>query len=142
LKDTARGVPVAQELLQRRAKDPGKDHPDYAKSLYDLATLQLQKPDRSAAEPLLREAWEIQQRRLGEAHPTTLHTLSQRCLLHIGAAQYGEAEQLCLLFRDTADRHAKDNRANIVAARLLLATLYEAKGDPPQAEKLYLEARD
>ncbi len=61
-------------LLYRRAleiyeKSLGKDHPDVAKSLNNLALLYYAQGKYDEAEPMYRRALEIYEKSLGKDHP-------------------------------------------------------------------------
>ncbi len=59
----------------------GENHPDYAQSLNNLASLYEAMGDYAKAEPLYRQALEIRKRALGENHPDFAESLSNlaRC---------------------------------------------------------------
>jgi tetratricopeptide (TPR) repeat protein len=63
----------------------GESHPDVATSLNNLASLYKSQGKYSQAEPLLLEALEICERRLGENHP---HTVTVRENLAYFRAQF------------------------------------------------------
>ena len=62
--EAASGPRIRKELL-------GEDHPDFAKSLNNLAGLYQAMGDFARAEPLYRQALEIRRKALGEDHPPT-----------------------------------------------------------------------
>jgi len=64
-------LPLYQEALKIREQVLGKQHPDYAGSLNNLATLYYSQGEVDKALPLFEQAVEIFVKVLGEQHPDT-----------------------------------------------------------------------
>ena len=60
----------------------GENHPDYATSLNNLAGLYQAMGDYAKAEPLFRQALEINKRALGENHPDYATSLNNLAALY------------------------------------------------------------
>ena len=71
--------PLFREALDIAGKASGKQHPNYATSLYNFAASYLTIGDYEAAEPLLRDALEILAVTLGIQHPYTLTLCTASC---------------------------------------------------------------
>jgi tetratricopeptide (TPR) repeat protein len=88
----------AKDLLGRalalRRASLGRDDPRTAESLHALALLLHQTGDDAAAEPLVREAVDIQLRVYGEEHEETLKGLNNLASLLGERGEWGPAEAL------------------------------------------------
>ena len=69
--DYAKAEPLYKEALEICQKVLGREHPDTATSLNNLAGLYMAMGDYAKAEPLFKEALEIRQKVLGPEHPDT-----------------------------------------------------------------------
>ena len=70
--------------MEIRRKALGKDHPDFAQSLNNLAGLYYSMGNYSEAELLCKQAMEIRRKAIGEDHPdfaTSLNNLALLCKL-------------------------------------------------------------
>jgi tetratricopeptide (TPR) repeat protein len=72
----------------------GKDHPDTALSLNNLAFLYYSQGKYAEAEPLYRRALDITEKALGKDHPSTARSLNNLALLYHSQRKYAEAEPL------------------------------------------------
>src|SRR6202790_1229752 len=95
--DYAEAEPLYKEALEIRQKVLGRDHPDTAQSLNNLAGLYKATGDYAKAEPLYKEALEIYQKVLGREHPDTATSLNNLALLELDLGQIQEAKRLCQL---------------------------------------------
>ena len=87
--------PAAEKLLRealeiRRAK-LGRDHPETARALNDLAVTRLIQEDYQEAEVLYKEALEADERSLGREHPETASTLENLGGVYYRTKRYDEA---------------------------------------------------
>ena len=83
---------TSREILDMQRRLLGNDHPDVAKSLFQLASLLNAGGDRRGALPLYEEALQIRIKALGSDHPevaTTHYTLG---FLFMDLGRYQEAE--------------------------------------------------
>ena len=85
----ARATALLQKSLAVRAVAPGKDSPDYARNLVDLATAEVAMDQYAAAEPQLREALDRSRRLDGAQSPQVLRLLGR---VNIRLSHYAEAE--------------------------------------------------
>jgi len=65
-------IPLLRRALSIKEKVLGKEHPDTASSLNNLALLLKSKGDYDSAEPLYKRALEIFEKVLGVEHPNTV----------------------------------------------------------------------
>ena len=80
------GNPTARELkaeIAAREKELGKQHPDVAVALTDLAALHSEEEQFAAAQPLYERALRIQERTLGAEHQDTVQTLTDLAICHL-----------------------------------------------------------
>jgi hypothetical protein len=132
LQDTNRlgeAEPLMRRALAIDEASYGKDHPDVATDLSNLATL-LQATNRlGEAEPLTRRALAITEASLGKDHPNVAIRLNNLAMLLHATNRPGEAEPLMrrmlaifLAFqRDTGHAHPHCDTAIRNYARLLEA---------------------
>ena len=78
----------------KSARNPGEAHPDYAVSLNNLALLYSTLGDYARAEPLYKQALEINKEALGETHPDYATSLSNLADLYNVMSDYTRAEPL------------------------------------------------
>src|SRR5262245_19860143 len=72
----------------------GKGHPIFARSLSYLGTFLVEMNDLDAAEPLLRQAVELNRAVLGERHPDYANSLCDLAVLFRGKRAFDAAEPL------------------------------------------------
>jgi tetratricopeptide (TPR) repeat protein len=70
------------EAKSIREKVLGKEHPDYAASLNNLANLYRDKGDYDKAEPLYLEAKSIREKVLGKEHPDYATSMDNLAILY------------------------------------------------------------
>jgi tetratricopeptide (TPR) repeat protein len=131
-----------EEALAIARNSPGREFPEIANMMGDLAAAKNTEGQYVAAEALALQAVEIQRRLLGLEHPETGWSL-----VALGAAQKGEHklaeaeralnEALAIFLRCYPLQH-KGVRSAIVQ----LSAVLEAKGDSAAAEALYRELLD
>jgi tetratricopeptide (TPR) repeat protein len=78
----AKAIPLYEQALAIFKKVLGEKHPEYARSLNNLAMLYKSMGDHKAALPLLKRALEINKEALGEKHPEYATGLDTLALLH------------------------------------------------------------
>jgi centrosomal protein CEP104 len=82
----AGGNPSVRELkgeIAQREKELGKQHPDVAVALTDLAALHSEEEQFAAAQPLYERALRIQEKTLGAEHQDTVQTLTDLAICHL-----------------------------------------------------------
>src|SRR5262249_43042973 len=78
----ADAVPVAQQIVAIREKALGRDHPNVATSLNNLATLYLHYGRYADAEPLYQRSLAIREKALGDDHRDVATSLNNLAELH------------------------------------------------------------
>jgi tetratricopeptide (TPR) repeat protein len=84
----------AQRALEIMRAAFGERHQDYAFALHNVAVFRAQRSDPAGAEPLLREALEILDERLGRAHEATIHMRDSLGVILTKLERYDEARAL------------------------------------------------
>ncbi|MDO8970922.1 MAG: tetratricopeptide repeat protein, partial [Saprospiraceae bacterium] len=100
--DKAESLYLESKVIREKAL--GREHPDYASSLYNLAVLYLNTGQYEKAEPLFLESQGIQEKALGKEHPEYAESLYNLANLHRVMGQYEKAEPL-LFELSTVNRH-------------------------------------
>jgi tetratricopeptide (TPR) repeat protein len=97
MSDDTKAKPLFEEALEIRLKVLGRDHPDTAESLNNLAVIYENMGEYAKGEPLLREALEIRQKLLGPEHPLTASSLNNLAFLEIDSDHLEEGRRLAQL---------------------------------------------
>ncbi|MCL4203295.1 MAG: CHAT domain-containing protein [Pirellulaceae bacterium] len=135
-----RAIPVAERSRAVAEQHWGKQHPNYATSLCNLAELHHELGRYAEAEPLYLEAIEIRRRTLGELDPYLAYTLNCLAELYRLTGRYAEAESRqreALEIRRTA---LGEDHPQFAESVNNLAALYRAMGRLAEAELLYKQA--
>ena len=98
-------IEAASKAAVIRKKTLGQEHPEYATTLNNLASLYKSMGDYARAEPLYLQCKEIQKKTLGEEHPNYATTLSNLALLYELMGDYARAEPLYLQCRELSLIH-------------------------------------
>lgn len=123
-----------REALDLATRQLGADHPSTAVVRHNLARTLGDAGRYREAEDEFRRAIAVSASRLGNDHPNVLVMQSNfgECL--IGLARYDDAETLLLgVYAKLEAQFGPDHRRSLQAAERL-AEVYEAKGDPDEAE--------
>ncbi|MDP1563453.1 MAG: tetratricopeptide repeat protein [Pirellulaceae bacterium] len=97
-------LPLLEEALAIQSKVLGKEHPDYANSLNNLAILQHYMGRYELALPLFEESLDITHKFLGKEHPEYATGLNNLALLH---QKMGAHEQALPLLEESLAIKAK-----------------------------------
>jgi tetratricopeptide (TPR) repeat protein len=89
-------IPLAEKALAIREKLLGKEHPDVAQSLNNLAELYRVQGNYSKAEPLYVRSLAIREKVLSSEHPSVATSLNNLAGLYSDQGNYGKAEPLYL----------------------------------------------
>jgi CHAT domain-containing protein/tetratricopeptide (TPR) repeat protein len=134
----------AESLYQRslaiREKALGRDHPDVANSLSNLALLYGRQERYTDAEPLYQRSLAIREKALGRDHPSVAISLNNLAALYQDQGRYADAEPLyqrALAITETALGRV---HPNVATALNNLANLYHNQGRYADAEPLYKRA--
>ena len=138
---------TAAEPLYRQASDIfrtalGENHPDYARSLNNLAVLYRTMGNYAAAEPLYRQASDIFRTALGENHPDYARSLNNLAVLYRTMGNYAPAEPLYRQASDIFRTALGENHPDYARSLDNLAVLYHTMGNYAAAEPLYRQASE
>jgi tetratricopeptide (TPR) repeat protein len=133
------------ELLMQRALEIdehsfGKDHPDVARNLNNLALLLKDTNRLAEAEPLMRRALEINEHSLGKDHPNIAKALSNLALLFQATNRLGEAEPLMRRALEINESRFGKDHPNVAIALNNLASLLWDTNRLAEAEPLIRRA--
>ena len=134
------------EKFYRRAlaiteKALGKDHPDVAKILEELAgMLGYFKGDMDDAMPLLERALAIQEKVLGKDHPNVISMLNHMCEWYTGLTEFDKASALFERVLVFEENHLGKDHPGLLWHLNTLAELYCDQDQYEQALALYERA--
>jgi CHAT domain-containing protein/Tfp pilus assembly protein PilF len=134
-------LPLARKALEIRGEILGREHPDYALSLFNLAAQYRALGQFGQAEPLYHQAAEIRKKALGETHPDYAASLNNLVGLYCEMKDYARANLIARLaleirnktLRKTLSQAHPDYATNLSNQ----AKLYRLEGDSARAEPLY-----
>jgi len=116
----------------------GKDHPDVAKILDELAELLgLFKGDMHEAIPLLERALAIREKALGKDHPSVANSLNHLAEFYGFQGEDEKAEMMFLRALAIEEKILGEEHPNVATSLNNLAMLYSAQSDYPKALPLY-----
>jgi tetratricopeptide (TPR) repeat protein len=90
----ADAIPIAQQVLAIREKALGRDQPNVATSLNNLAELYRLQGRYGDAEPLYQRSSAIFEKALGRDHPYVANSLNNLAELYRSQGRYADAEPL------------------------------------------------
>jgi tetratricopeptide (TPR) repeat protein len=90
----AEAVPLAQRVLEIYEKQSGRDHPNVAMALNNLAELLRDQGRYAEAEPFYKRALAIEEKATGAEGPYMAHRLDELAVLYTYLGRYAEAEPL------------------------------------------------
>ncbi len=130
-----------QHALVINEKTSGKEHPDTATSLNNLAGLYNSQGRYAEAEPLVKRALAIREKTLGKEYAGTARSLNNLAAIYYSQGRYAEAEPL---FKRALAIHEKLLGEDPETALSLnnLAGLYSLQGRYAEAEPLFKRALD
>ena len=129
------------EAIAIREKALGKQHPDYAGALNNLAILYKSMGNYDQAEPLYLEAMETRKKALGKEHPNYAASLYNLALFFQEVGKYEKAELLQLEAKDIFGKARGKEHPDYASSLNGLALLYMEMGDFEKAEPLFLETK-
>ncbi|NER92561.1 MAG: tetratricopeptide repeat protein [Symploca sp. SIO1B1] len=118
----------------------GKEHPNFANSLNNLANLYRSQGLYHKAEPLYEEAIAINEQSLPENHSQLAINFNNLAGLYKSQGRYTEAEPLYLQAIAIDERSLPKNHPDLATHLNNLAGLYSSQGRYTEAEPLYLQA--
>jgi CHAT domain-containing protein/Flp pilus assembly protein TadD len=136
----ADALPVAQQVLAIREKALGRDHPDVATSLNDLAGLYDDAGRSAEAEPLYQRSLAIREKVLGRNHPDIATSLNNLAEHFRDEGRYSEAEPLYQRSLAIREKVLGPDHPDVAASLNNLAILYQTEGRYANAESLHKRA--
>ncbi len=134
------GIPLAERALAIREKVLGKEHPDVATSLNNLAELYREQGNYEKAEALYLRALAIFEKVHGKEHPLVATSLNNLALLYLAQGSYQKAEPLYLRALAILEKLLGKEHPDVATSLNNLASLYQAEGNYEKAEPLYLRS--
>jgi len=134
-------IPYAKQVLEIYEKILGKDHPNVATSLNNLAGLYKVIGRYSEAEPLYKRSLEIREKAFGREHPSVAQSLYNLAGLYafIGG-RYADAEPLYKRALEIREKIRGSEHPDTAIVLRVLAELYRVTGRHAEAEPLYKRA--
>lgn len=131
---------VGEKAVAAAKNEFGDQHINYATSLYNLASVFIEKENYKKAELLLLQAKKIQEKILGESDSDYGNTINDLATLYVETGEYAKAEPLYLQSIKIAKNTTGTDDAEYMVTISNLAILYERMKLYDKAETLYLEA--
>src|SRR5712691_3130 len=125
-----------QRALAIREQALGRDHPDIATSLYNLAFLSRDQGKHEQAKLLFQHALEIRQQVFGPNHPNVAECLNNLAWLYYAQGKYEQAESFYQRGLVIYERVLGPNNHYVGDSLNGLALLYGAQSKYEQAEPL------
>lgn len=135
-----KAIIVGEKAVTAAKIEFGDQHINYASSLYNLASVLMEKQEYKKAESFLLQAKSIQGKILGELHPEYANTLNDLATLYVETGEYNRAEPLYLQAIKIAKQTTGNDDEEYMVTITNLAVLYEQMKQYEKAEPLYLEA--
>lgn len=137
----AEAIAVNNEILETQATILGKQHPDYATSLGNLATLYHSVGELRQAKQCLSEAAQTTRAILGDQHPRYAGSLNNLAMLHLALNEPGQATSLLSKAMDIR-REVYGTQSQEYAQSLNnLGGIYDSLGEYSAAEQHFENAR-
>jgi len=136
----AEAIPIAEQALAIIEKSRGRDHPDTAASLNNLAALYQAEGAYEKAEPLYQRALAILEKALGPNDPNTASCLNNLAMLYHSKGDYPKAEPLYQRALAINEKALGPNHPGTATSVNNLAELYRLEGLYQKAEPLYQRA--
>lgn len=137
-----KAMALAIEARDLARQTLGEEHPGFATTLDNLASIYKVAGEYAKAEPLLRQALSIRQKALGENDLDVVISMNNLAGLYKSTGRYAEARELFLRSLEIIRTNAGEDNSFYVSCLNNLASLYKGMGDYAAVEPLYLKARD
>ena len=119
----------------------GKEHPDYASALNNLANLYVDIGHYDEAELLYLETKDIRENVFGKEDPVYASCLSNLGFLYWKMQQFEKAEPLHLEAKAIREKALGKDHLDYALSLTYLGLLYDSKGQYERVEPLHLEAK-
>ncbi|MDF5721778.1 MAG: CHAT domain-containing protein [Rhizonema sp. PD37] len=130
-------IPLAERSVAIREKVLGKEHPDIATSLNNLAELYRKHGNYQKAEPLFQRSLAILEKVLGKEHPDVATSLNNLALLYDAQGNYQKAEFFYQRSLVIYEKILGKEHPDVANSLNNLAYLYFIQGNYQKAEPLY-----
>ena len=117
-------ISIAKKVLEIMEKALGKEHPNVATSLYNLASLHDLTGRYAEAEPLYKRSLEIREKALGKEHPDVGASLNNLACLYYSTERYTEAESLMKRSLEIMEKALGKDHPDVAISLNSLAGLY------------------
>ncbi len=133
-------IPLAERALAIREKVLGREHPDVASSLNNLAALYKSQGNYAKAEPLYLRALTIREKVLGREHPDVATSLNNLAFLYESQGNYSKAEPLYLRSLAILEKVLGREHPLVASSLNNLAGIYRLQGNYAKAEPLLVRS--
>jgi CHAT domain-containing protein/Flp pilus assembly protein TadD len=127
---------LIKKVLIIREKLQGKDHPDVAISLNNLADSYRSQGKYTEATPLFQRSLAIFEKAFGNNNPNVALSLNNLAILHRSQGKYAKAEQLLRRSLSIFEKSLGKDDPDVARSLNNLADLYVSQGKYTEAEKL------
>jgi CHAT domain-containing protein/tetratricopeptide (TPR) repeat protein len=128
---------LARQVATLRGRLLGRDHSDYAQSLFNLGAQYQALGELAQAEALYRRSLQIAEARLGKDHPDVGYSLNNLGLLYQEQGRYEKAEPLYRRCRQLREAGLGQDHPEVATTLNNLAQLYNHQGQYEKAEPLF-----
>jgi CHAT domain-containing protein/tetratricopeptide (TPR) repeat protein len=136
----SKAEPLYIQALEVQKKVLGEEHPDYATSLSNLASLYADMSNYTKAKSLFIQALKIQKKVLGEEHPDYALSVNNLAKLYSDLGNYIEAEPLYIKALAIKKKSLGEEHPDFALSINNLASLYGKMGNYSKAEDLLIQA--
>jgi CHAT domain-containing protein/Flp pilus assembly protein TadD len=134
-------IPWYINSKELRAELLGTMHPDYGKSLNNLAIVYDVMGEYGEAEPIYQEVLNIREQSAGRESVTFANTLVNLSGLYLNLGNYEQAEAYGLEAKGIRERLLGDKHPDYGMSLISLGNLYYLTSNNTRAKNLYLEAK-
>jgi class 3 adenylate cyclase/tetratricopeptide (TPR) repeat protein len=136
--DEARAL--GERALSTREKALGPDHCDVAKSLNELALIQVEQGRYAHGATLHERALAIREKALGPEHPDVAESLNNLAVVHFHVGRYAEAQPLFERALAIQERELEPEDPDLAWSLTNLAAIYREQGRYDEAQPLFERA--
>lgn len=138
----AQATPLAEQALNIRENIVGKEHPDTAASLNNLAELYRAQGKYTKLELLYQRSLEIFEKTYGKEHSSIATSLNNLAGLYDSQEKYTQAEPLYLRVLEIREKVLGKEHPDVAVSLNNLALLYYKQDKDAQAEPLHRRSLD